>query len=70
LEPFTAPEIERVTREVIAWLGVKSGEVIHPTRVALSGRTTGPSLFEMIEVLGKPRVLQRLRKAQGWVFGR
>jgi glutamyl-tRNA synthetase len=70
LEPFTAPEIERVTREVIAWLGVKGGEVIHPTRVALSGRTTGPSLFEMIEALGKPRVLQRLRKAQGWVFGR
>lgn len=67
LEPFTAPEIERVTREVIAWLGVKGGEVIHPVRVALSGRTTGPSLFEMMEVLGKQRVLQRLRNAYRWL---
>jgi glutamyl/glutaminyl-tRNA synthetase len=55
-----------VTREVIAWLGVPGGYVIHPVRVAVSGRTTGPSLFEMLEVLGKPRVLQRLRQAQRW----
>jgi glutamyl-tRNA synthetase len=68
LEPFTASEIERVTREVIAWLGVPGGHVIHPVRVAVSGRTTGPSLFEMLEVLGKPRVLQRLRRAQQWVY--
>jgi len=67
LESFDAESVERVTREVIAWLGVKGGEVIHPVRVALSGRTTGPSLFEMMAVLGKERVLKRLRRAQGWV---
>ncbi len=68
LESFDAESVERVTREVIAWLGVKGGEVIHPVRVALSGRTTGPSLFEMMAVLGKERVLKRLRRAQGWVY--
>lgn len=67
LEPFDAETVERATREVIAWLGVKGGEVIHPVRVALSGRTTGPSLFEMIAVLGKERVIRRLRRAQSWI---
>ncbi|MFQ3610923.1 MAG: glutamate--tRNA ligase [Fimbriimonadales bacterium] len=67
LEPFDTPHIEQVVRGVAEWLGVKAAEVIHPVRVALSGRTTGPSLFEMIEVLGKPRVIQRLRNAQSWI---
>lgn len=67
LEPFDTESVERVTREVIAWLGVRGGEVIHPIRVALSGRTTGPSLFEMMAVLGKERVLNRLRRAQKWI---
>lgn len=67
VEPFTAEEVERVTREVIAWLGVPAGHVIHPVRVAVSGRTTGPGLFEMMAVLGKARVLARLERAKRWV---
>lgn len=64
LENFTPEETERVIREVIAWLGVPNGHVIHPTRVALSGRATGPSLFDMIAALGKERVVRRLEKAK------
>ncbi len=46
-----------------AELGVSAGEIIHPTRLALSGRTMGPGLFELMAVLGKRKTLQRLERA-------
>lgn len=64
LEPFDLQNIEATIRAVAEELGVSAAQVIHPTRVAVSGRTVGPGLFEMIEVLGKERVLRRLRAAQ------
>jgi len=67
LEPFDVPHIEATTRAVAEELGVSAAQVIHPTRVAVSGRTVGPGLFEMIEVMGKERVLHRLRAAQEMV---
>jgi len=67
LEPFDLPNIEASTRAVAEELGVTAAQVIHPTRVAVSGRTVGPGLFEMIEVLGRERVLIRLRAAQHMV---
>ncbi|MEK7749320.1 MAG: hypothetical protein AAB269_04600 [Bacteroidota bacterium] len=36
---------------------------MHPTRLALSGRTVGPSLYEMMDLLGKETVVKRLRNA-------
>ncbi len=56
--------VERVVRGVIESRGVKPGEVIHPTRVAATGRTVGPGLFEALWVLGRERVLRRLRHAR------
>jgi len=41
---------------------VKAGQLIHPCRVAISGQTVGPSLYHMLEVLGRGRVLGRLKK--------
>lgn len=41
--------------------GVKAGDYIHPCRVACSGRGIGPSLYHMLEVLGRDRVLARLK---------
>lgn len=67
LEPFDLQSIEATTRTVVEELGVSAAQVIHPTRVAVSGRTVGPGLFEMIEVMGKERVLKRLRTALGMV---
>ncbi len=43
--------------------GIHSREIIHPVRVALTGRTTGPGLFELMELLGRQRVVDRLRAA-------
>jgi nondiscriminating glutamyl-tRNA synthetase len=63
VEPFDLSGIERAVRETATALGVESKDVIHPLRVALTGKTVGPGLFELIEVLGKPRVLMRLDRA-------
>ncbi|NPV53243.1 MAG: glutamate--tRNA ligase [Firmicutes bacterium] len=60
LEPFTQEGIEAVMRGLAAELGLKAGDVIHPTRVALTGRAVSPGLFEVMEVLGKETVLKRL----------
>ncbi len=63
VRPFTAAETEAAYRALIAELNIKSGELIHPTRLALSGRTVGPSVFEVIALLGQPESAKRLREA-------
>ena len=62
LDPFTAASTEEATKQVAAQKGIKNAGVFHPVRVAVSGRTQGPSLFGMLEVLGKERVLARLKQ--------
>lgn len=44
-------------------LGIKRAELIHPTRLAVTGRTVGPGLFELVAVLGQEVVVQRLKEA-------
>lgn len=41
----------------------KLGPVVHPVRVALTGKTAGPGLFELMAVLGPDRMVRRLQKA-------
>jgi len=43
----------------------KLGPVVHPTRVALTGKTTGPGLFELMAVLGPERIRARVERAKG-----
>jgi glutamyl-tRNA synthetase len=63
VEPYEPQTLEDAYRGLGAELGVSAGEIIHPTRLALSGRTMGPGLFEMMAVLGKRKTLQRLEQA-------
>ncbi len=63
LADFRHEAIEEVFRGFIQERGIKAGQVIHPARLAVSGQTKGAGLFEMMEVLGRDRVLQRLRSA-------
>ena len=43
--------------------GVKTGVLVHPTRLACCGNTAGPSLYHLLAILGKDRALQRIDKA-------
>jgi glutamyl-tRNA synthetase len=63
LDTWSIESIETAVREAGAETGAEGGKVIHPVRVAATGRTTGPGLFETLEALGKDRVVSRLRKA-------
>ena len=54
-------------KETAAALGVKAGDLVHPARVAVSGKSVGPGLYEMLEFLGKDRVLARFARATALV---
>jgi len=49
-------------RKLADGLGLKAAELIHPTRVAISGKTVGAGLFEMMELLGRDKVMRRLER--------
>lgn len=63
LPEWTHPAIEAKLKETATTRGVKAGALVHPARVAVSGKSVGPGLYEMFEVLGKERVLERFRRA-------
>ena len=59
---FSVNSLNAATKKVAADLGVKIGLVVHPLRLACTGRTVGPSLYHLMEVLGRERVLARLER--------
>jgi glutamyl-tRNA synthetase len=63
LEPFKADPIGETLKAVAQELGVKTGVLVHPTRLACCGTTAGPSLYHLLAVLGKDRVLGCLDRA-------
>jgi len=60
---FDAATLGTTLQTLAAELGVKAGVLVHPTRLACTGKTIGPSLYHLMEVLGKERVLLRLDRA-------
>jgi glutamyl-tRNA synthetase len=62
LKDFSIIAIEDSFRQMCKDLGLEPKALIHPIRVALTGKTIGPGLFEMIYYLGKERVKERLGK--------
>lgn len=63
IDDFSHAGLEGACRLMAEAKKIKAGQIIHPTRVAISGKTTGAGLFEMMEILGKPRVIERMRRA-------
>jgi len=56
-------EAEQIIRQKAQEWGLKPADLIHPLRLALTGITGGPGLFEIIELLGQPEVDKRLSRA-------
>jgi len=63
LDDFSHAVTENACRAMAEEKKLKAGAIIHPTRVAISGKTTGAGLFEMMEVMGKSKVIERMKKA-------
>lgn len=64
IDPFKEPQLEEGIRAFCSERDLKTGKVFHPIRVAVSGRTQGPTLFGMLELLGREEVLKRVASAR------
>ncbi|MBM3245726.1 MAG: glutamate--tRNA ligase [Candidatus Omnitrophica bacterium] len=60
LEQFDIASIEASFRQLVGELNIEAKVLIHPVRAALTGKTVGPGLFEVIYYLGKERTKERL----------
>jgi glutamyl-tRNA synthetase len=63
LTTWDAGSLEAKLKEVAAAQGVKAAEFVHPARTAVSGKTVGPSLYHMLEELGRERTFSRFQRA-------
>ncbi len=63
LDNFNVTEIEATLKSTAANLGLKPAALIHSTRLTVTGNTAGPSLYHLLEVLGKEKVLARIDHA-------
>jgi glutamyl-tRNA synthetase len=70
LEDFSEKALEGAFLKIMESTGLKLGKIAQPVRLALTGKTASPSIFEVIEILGKEAVLQRLDAAVKVIAGK
>jgi glutamyl-tRNA synthetase len=63
LPDFSHQELEPVFKAVVEKRAVKLGALAQPVRVAMTGGTESPGIYEVLEVLGKEKTLKRLERA-------
>jgi glutamyl-tRNA synthetase len=63
IESFSHAELEKVFNALVAEKGLKLGKLAQPVRVALTGGTVSPGIFEVIEVMGKEKTIKRIETA-------
>jgi glutamyl-tRNA synthetase len=63
VSPFLEPQIEAACTEIVEKKGIKLGQLIHPARLALTGKTVGPGFYAVVELMGKEESVKRLRAA-------
>ena len=56
-------DYERALSDAAEELNVGKGKLIHPLRLAMSGTSTGPGMYDLLYILGKQEVLTRITKA-------
>jgi len=69
LGPFESSTLETAFRTLADDHGIKAAALIHATRVAVTGRSVSPGLFDVLSLLGRERVIARLRSAQKYLTG-
>ncbi len=63
LDTFDTTSLEKIFRDLVAELGIQAAELVHPVRVALTGKVIGPGLFDTMAILGKEKTVRRLQEA-------
>ncbi len=62
VEPFEAATLDKLVHDFVVEQGLKIGQIIHPLRIAVSGKTVGIGLFEMLAILGRERCIARINR--------
>lgn len=62
-EPFSAAALEQRVHQFAAEMGIKLGQVVHPLRAALTGKSVGLGLFDTLAILGRESSLRRIDRA-------
>src|SRR6516162_9642287 len=60
---WSAKDLELTLKQLAKEIGCKVGELVHPARIAVSGKPIGPSLYDMLEIMGRERVIRRFERA-------
>jgi len=63
MEDFSASAIEGIFMSIVERYGIRLGDIAQPTRVAITGTTVSPGIFEVLEVVGKEKTIKRLDRA-------
>ncbi len=63
LSDFSVAELEKIFKSIIEKHGIKLGALAQPVRVAITGGTESPGIFEVLEIVGKEKTIKRLEKA-------
>jgi glutamyl/glutaminyl-tRNA synthetase len=69
LEPWTPAAMEHALRELAEQRGVVAGKIFQPLRVALTGMSVSPGIFEVLVAMGRDLALRRLDNALRWLDG-
>jgi glutamyl-tRNA synthetase len=67
VSPFDAAALEAAVRALATSRGIKAGVLIHATRVAVTGQAVSPGLFEVLELVGRDRVVARLAHSESLI---
>jgi glutamyl-tRNA synthetase len=67
MEAVSEAEVESLVKGIARGRGIKLVNVAQPVRVALTGRTVSPGLFEVIDIVGKRQTVERLEKAIAFI---
>lgn len=70
LDSFEKPQIEQALRGLADEIQIKPAALIHPVRLAVSGTSSGPPLFDLLELLGKDEVVKRIKKAVEFIHAK
>ena len=68
--PFDEPHVEAAVRRTAEQQDIKAAPLIHATRVAVTGRTASPGIFEVLVLLGRERTLLRLAQLSAFLASR
>ncbi len=67
IDVFTKDKIEGTLAGLASEEGIKSAELIHPLRLAVSGLTGGPGLYDILETIGREQVMTRMQRAIDYI---